>query len=127
MITVGQQGGMMLPVGLGIGATQAANATMSPMRAAGRLPIITVAEPFETMPGPFGTHDGRLQLWLMLPITAAGRFLISTVGTVAPTIGSGSGGCGRGVGTGAAGWIGAWQCGPWWMTLSVWRAAGGIS
>jgi hypothetical protein len=30
------------------------------------------------------------------------------------------------VGTGAGGWIGAWQCGPAWMTLSVWRAAGGI-
>src|ERR671935_497875 len=29
-----------------------------------------------------------------------------------------------GVGTGAGGWIGAWQCGVAWMTLSPCRAAG---
>src|SRR5947209_8437721 len=103
MMTVGEPGGRILPVGLGIGATHAANDTMSPTRAAGRFPIITVMEPFSTTPGPPGTHGGTRHGWVMLPTTAAGRLLISTVGTVLAMIGNGIGGCGTGVGTGAGG------------------------
>src|SRR4051812_50176544 len=89
---------MTVPCGIGIGPTQAANVTMSPARAAGRLPIITVADPFEMRPGPPGTQLGIMQGWLMLVATAAGMLLISTVGTVAPTMGSGIGGGGGGAG-----------------------------
>ena len=103
MITVGQQGGMILPVGLGIGATQPAQATISPSRAAGRKPIITEDEPFATIPGPLGTQVGIVQTLVMLVTTAASRLPIFTVGMVALMMGCGMGGWGTGVGTGAAG------------------------
>src|SRR3954463_696625 len=126
MMTVGEQGGMILPVGEGMGATQEAKATMSPARAAGRLPISTVADPLEITPGPPGTQLGSMHGPLMLVATAAGMLLISTVGTVALMMVSGIGGCASGVGTGAGGWMGAWQCGPSWMSMSPWRAAPGM-
>jgi hypothetical protein len=48
---------------------------------------------------------------------------IRTVG--APLmIASGSAGCADGVGTGAGGWIGAWQWGESWRTMSPSLAAG---
>src|SRR5262252_1452971 len=125
MMTVGEQGGRILPVGLGIGATQDAKLTRSPMRAAGRPPIMTEVEPIAITPGPPGTQGGTRHGPVMLPTTAAGRLLINTVGTVLARIGNGIGGCGTGVGTGAGGWMGAWQCGA---SCSVWsdmRAAGG--
>lgn len=59
-MTVGQPGGRILPVGPGMGATQAGCKVMSPTRAAGRPPIITVAEPFPIMPGPPGTQPGSV-------------------------------------------------------------------
>lgn len=111
MITVGEQGGMILPVGLGMGATQPENATISPNRAAGRKFIITLEEPLATIPGPLGTQVGMVQTLVMLVTTAASSMLIFTVGTVALMMGWGIGGCATGVGTGAAGWMGAWQCG----------------
>ena len=107
MMTVGAPGGRILPVGLGIGATHDANATSSPTRAAGLPPIITVADPFETIPGPPGTHGGTMHGPVMLPTVAAGRLPIMTVGTHSDRIGNGIGGCGSGVGIGAGGWIGA--------------------
>src|SRR6266702_4266474 len=100
MITVGEQGGRILPVGDGIGATHVAKATMSPARAAGRLPISTVIEPLETRPGPPGMQVGSMHGVVWLVATAAGRLLISTGGTVLSMIGSGIGGCAIGVGTG---------------------------
>jgi hypothetical protein len=45
MMTVGHPGGRILPVGLGMGATQLGCIVGSPTRAAGILPISTVAEP----------------------------------------------------------------------------------
>jgi hypothetical protein len=89
MITVGEHGGITFPTGAGIGATHEAWAVMSFARAAGRLPIITFVEPWLITPGPAGTHDGSVQGPLMLPTTAAGIELISTVGTVLATIASG--------------------------------------
>ena len=98
---------MIFPVGLGMGATQPDHKTISPMRAAGRKPIITELEPFATMPGPLGTQVGMVHTLVMLVTTAASRLLIFTVGTVALMMGCGMGGWGTGVGTGAGGWMGA--------------------
>src|SRR3954447_20860694 len=62
---------------------------VSPMRAAGRLPIITFAEPIAMASGgPVHTH--------MSPTTAAGMPLISTVGTPGPVIGPPTCGIGGG-------------------------------
>ncbi len=72
IMTVGQPGGMISPVGLGIGATQAACSVMSPTRAAGRPQIVTVADPFEMMPGPPGTHPGSMHGLVMSVTRAAG-------------------------------------------------------
>jgi hypothetical protein len=77
--------------------------TMSPTRAAGRPPIMTVVEPMAIMPGPAGTHGGTRHGWVIDPTTAAGRLAISTFGTQFRTMGNGIGGCGTGVGTGAGG------------------------
>ena len=75
---------------------------MSPTRAAGKLSIMTVAEPLAIMPGPAGTHDGSVQILVKSVTLAAGLPPIITVG--APLmIGSGRAGCGTGVGTGAGG------------------------
>lgn len=92
MMTLGEQGGMILPVGLGMGATQPANATMSPNLAAGNMLIITVDEPLATTPGPLGTHVGSVHTFVMLVTTAASKKLIFTFGTVAEMIGWGMGG-----------------------------------
>jgi hypothetical protein len=62
IMTVGQQGGMILPVGLGIGATQLTCDVMSPSLAAGMFSIITVAEPFAIIPGPPGTQPGSVHI-----------------------------------------------------------------
>ena len=103
MMTVGAPGGRILPVGLGIGATHDEKATRSPTRAAGLPPIITVAEPMATEPGPPGMHGGMVHGPVMLPTVAAGRLAIITVGTQLSRIGNGIGGCGMGVGVGAGG------------------------
>src|SRR4051794_24372165 len=126
MITVGQPGGRTLPVGIGMTATQVACAVMSPTRAAGRPPINTVIEPSDTMPGPAGTQPASMQGAVVLVTVAAGWPPIRTVGTPL-MMASGIGGCGTGVGTGAAGCMGAWQCGPSCNTWSPIRAAGGIA
>lgn len=101
----------MVPVGEGMGATQLACAVISPARAAGILETITVAEPFEIMPGPAGTHGASVQILVISVTRAAGILPIRTVGAQGDRIGSGKAGCGTGVGVGAGGWIGAWQCG----------------
>ena len=123
MRTVGQQGGRMLPVGDGMGATHEVWAVMSPARAAGMLPIKTVPDPLEIMPGPPGTQPGSMQGIVVSIMRAAGMLLINTVGCPLMII-KGRAGCGTGVGDGAGGWIGAWQCGAGWRTWSVIRAAG---
>jgi hypothetical protein len=113
----------MLPVGLGIGATQVAWFVMSPTRAAGILPIRTVIDPFMMMPGPAGTHVGSMHGAVISVTRAAGAPPIKTFGC--PLImARGRAGCGTGVGTGAGGWIGAWQCGTGCRTWSPIRAAG---
>jgi len=102
MRTVGQQGGMIFPTGLGIGATQLGCMVMSPSRAAGMLAIITVADASEIIPGPPGTQGIRVHGFVVSIMRAAGGPPMSTVG--APwMIGSGSAGCGTGTGIGAAG------------------------
>jgi len=100
----------MLPVGLGIGATQLGWEVMSPSRAAGRLPTSTVAEPLAMMPGPAGTQDASTQGTVVSVTRAAGMEPINTVGWPV-MMASGIAGWGTGVGDGAGGWIGAWQCG----------------
>jgi hypothetical protein len=79
MITFGEHGGMILPVGLGIGATHDGQVTMSPDRAAGSMQIITFEEPIETMPGAPGTHDGSWHISVIVVTVAALRLLIITV------------------------------------------------
>lgn len=103
MITFGEQGGMILPVGQGIGPTQVAKLTRSPSRAAILPPVNTVADPIAMMPGPPGIQLGIVQGLVWLVTTAAGRLLMKTVGTVMSTIGCGIGGCGIGVGVGPGG------------------------
>ena len=79
--------------------------------AAGRPPINTVTPPGGMiMPGPPGTQPGSMQGIVVSVTRAAGRLLIRTVGSPLMII-SGNPGCGTGVGVGAGGWIGAWQCG----------------
>ena len=58
------------------------------------------------IPGPDGTHAGSIQEAVRLFRVAACLLLMSTL--AAPvTMSSGTGMCGMGVGTGAAGWMGA--------------------
>lgn len=92
MITVGQPGGKIFPVGLGIGATHAVWLVMSPIRAASRLLIFTVADPFAIIPGPPGAHPGSMHGLVMSVARAAGLFPIFTVGLPGGMIASGSGG-----------------------------------
>ena len=101
----------------------AACVVVSFSRAAGSLLIITVADPLAMMPGPPGTQEGSKHGWVWSVTRAAGAPPIITLGEPL-MIGSGIGGCGTGVGTSAAGWIGAWQCGAFCRTLSPMRAAG---
>jgi hypothetical protein len=106
-----------------MGATHPGCEVMSPTRAAGIFSINTVADPWAIIPGPLGTQPGSMQGAVWSAILAAGMLPIITV--AAPLMmASGNGGCGTGVGTGAAGWIGAWQCGPLCKTLSPNLAAG---
>lgn len=60
-MTVGQPGGRIFPVGLGIGATHDACNVMSPTRAAGILPIRTDVDATEIIPGPACTQPGSMQ------------------------------------------------------------------
>lgn len=103
MMTFTEQGGMILPVGQGIGPTQPGKLTMSPRRAAGLPPVNTVIDPITIVPGPPGTQPGIIQGKVWLVTIAAGRLLIKTVGTTAGMIWIGMGGCGKGVGVGAGG------------------------
>jgi len=57
-MTFGAPGPRTLPVGDGIAVTQPGKLTMSVTRAAGMLPIRTVADPIMTLPGIPGTHPG---------------------------------------------------------------------
>ena len=86
MSTSAEHGGIILPVGLGIGATQDAHATMSPWRAADLPLIITVIEPIATRPGPPGTQGANVHGTVMELIVAAARLLMFTLGDVALTI-----------------------------------------
>lgn len=122
-MTVGQPGPMIRPTGLGIGPTQTGWLVMSFSLAAGKPPIITVLEPLEIIPGPPGTQPGSMHGRVMSVTRAAGAPPISTLGCPLIMV-KGNGGCGAGVGTGAGGWIGAWQWGPLCKTLSPIRAAG---
>jgi len=72
MITVGQPGGIIFPTGAGIGATQAGCAVKSLTLAAGIPPIMTLLDPMTTVPGPPGTHPGKVHGVVVLPILAAG-------------------------------------------------------
>ena len=125
IITVGQPGGRIFPVGPGMGATHATWDVKSPTRAAGIFPISTVAEPLAIIPGPPGTQPGRRHGVVVSITRAAGWLPIRTVGSPFMMV-RGNAGCGAGVGVGPGGWIGAWQWGASWRTLSVIRAAGGI-
>ncbi len=89
-MTVVEQGGMILPIGAGIGATHPACAVMSFMRAAGMPQCMTLNEPMAMTPGPLGTQLGSMQIVDMLPTTAACSPSIITVGAHAMTIVSGS-------------------------------------
>jgi len=66
------------------------------------MPIMTVAEPLLMKPGPLGMQAASMQGLVVLVTVAAGMPPIITFGTPF-TIASGIGGCGTGVGTGAAG------------------------
>jgi len=122
-MTVGHPGGRTLPTGLGIGATQEAWAVVSPTRAAGMPPIITVPDPLAIMPGPAGTQLGSEHGADVSVTRAAGLLPIITVDSPL-MMASGRAGCGTGVGTGAAGWMGAWQWGAVCKIMSPMRAAG---
>ncbi len=110
-------------MGLGIGATQPVWAVMSPTRAAGMFSISTVPDPRAIIPGPLGTQPGSVQGVVVSVSRAAGWPPISTVAAPLMMV-NGSAGWAEGVGTGAGGWIGAWQCGASWRTMSPRRAAG---
>ena len=76
-------------------------------RAAGVKLILTLDEPFVIIPGPPGTQGGSMQGLLWSMTRAAALLSIFTFGEHGGMIANGSAGCGTGVGTGAAGWIGA--------------------
>jgi len=64
-----------------MGATQDECMDISPTRAAGMLPIITVAEAFMIIPGPPGTQPASMQGVVVSSIRAAGMLPMSTVGS----------------------------------------------
>jgi len=72
IITVGQPGGRIVPFGPGMGATQLGCIVISPTLAAGIPPIMTVAEPMVTVPGPAGTQPAVAHGPVVLPSLAAG-------------------------------------------------------
>jgi hypothetical protein len=125
IITVGHPGGNTLPTGDGIGATQLTWLVMSLMRAAGMLPIRTVIDPNAIIPGPAGTQPGRVHGVVVSVARAAGILPIRQVG-IPVIMGKGRAGCALGAGPGAGGWMGAWQCGASWRTISPILAAGGM-
>jgi len=125
-MTVGQPGGSTFPTGPGIGATHPGWEVMSSTRAAGIPAIFTVAEPLAIIPGPLGTQAGSVHGAVTSVTRAAGILPIITFGAPV-TIASGNAGWADGVGTGAGGWIGAWQWGESCLTKSPIRAAAGIS
>jgi len=96
----------MFPTGEGIGATQDGWLVISPTRAAGSLPTITVADALVIIPGPAGTHGINVQGRVISVVRACGIFPTSTFGWPLMMF-SGSAGWGTGVGVGAGGWIGA--------------------
>ena len=99
---MGFPGGIILPTGPGIGATQEVWAVISLIRAEGNILVFTVIEPFTIIPGPPGTHPGSIHGAVLHRAVAAGFPPIMTVGF--PSINArGSPGCGTGVGTGAGG------------------------
>jgi len=71
-MTVGHPGGMILPTGLGMGATQAGWAVRSLTLAAGSPPTMTLVDPMTTLAGPPGTHPGKVHGVVVLPTLAAG-------------------------------------------------------
>ena len=81
MMTVGHPGGMIFPVGDGMGATHDMWAVMSPTRAAGRPPIFTVEDAFAIIPGPAGTQEGNMQGLVVSSNRAAILPPIMTVGS----------------------------------------------
>jgi hypothetical protein len=102
MMTVGQQGGSILPWGMGIGPLQLGWLVASPMRAAAKPLIETVAEPICTIPGPPGTQEGNEQGTVLSLTRAAASPPIITVGEP-ETIANGIGGWGMATVTGPAG------------------------
>ena len=101
-MTMGFPGGIILPTGPGMGATQEVCAVISLMRAAGNILAFTVIDPFTIIPGPPGTQPGSMHGAVLHKAVAAGFPPIITVGL--PSINAkGSPGCGAGVGTGAGG------------------------
>ncbi len=71
-MTVGHPGGMILPTGEGMGATQDECVVISFTLAAGKPPIMTVVDPIVTMPGPPGTQPGKRHGVVVLVTVAAG-------------------------------------------------------
>ena len=106
-MTVGQHGGIIWPLGAGIGATHEACRVGSFIRAAGRPPIRVVTEPTRIIPGPAGMQPASMQGNVISDTRAAGIPPIMTVGAQGEMIAKGMGGCGTGVGVGAGGWMGA--------------------
>jgi hypothetical protein len=105
--TVGQQGGMILPTGLGIGATHVGCAVRSPILAAGSELISTVMDPLAMLPGPAGVHGIKVHIFVISETRAAGSIPINTVIAQGGIMRSGNAGCGTMVGTGAGGCMGA--------------------
>ena len=55
------------PIAMALGGPNG-SITLSPCRAAGRLPIMTVVEHWSTTPGPWGgTGEGVTQEWMSAP------------------------------------------------------------
>jgi hypothetical protein len=97
-MTSTEHGGIILPVGLGIGATQLGQVTISPIRADGLPLIMTVEDPTATKPGAAGGQGAITQGTVIDVTVAAGRLLMITLGETTFTIGNGIGGCGTGDG-----------------------------
>jgi len=80
---------------------------MSPSRAAGSMLILTDDDPIEIIPGPAGTQLGSMQGLDISDTRAAAFPSIFTLVEPGGMMSNGWAGCAAGVGTGAAGWIGA--------------------
>jgi hypothetical protein len=84
-------------------------------------------DPLAIIPGPAGMHEGSEHGADWSETRAAGFLPIITVVDPGGMIASGSAGCASGVGVGAGGWIGAWQCGASCLMLSPTTAALGMT